>query len=95
MTVQVGGGYYEKEQEKQARMPILLPQFNGILEVGLLEWTVQCIIILYTTYGLKSFYFDVQYLISFQVTQVIKDMEDNPWDYVYQVHVPNMKLLML
>ena len=32
MTVRVGGG---KEQEKQARMPILLPQFNGILQVGL------------------------------------------------------------
>ena len=48
MTVQVGGGYYEKEQEKQARMPILLPQFNGILEVSLLEWTVQCLIILNT-----------------------------------------------
>ena len=46
-------------------------------------------------YGLKSLYFDVQYLISFQVTQVIKDMEDNPWDYVYQVHVLNMILLML
>ena len=37
MTVQV---YYEKEHEKQARMPILLPQFNGILQVGLLERTV-------------------------------------------------------
>ena len=40
MTVRVGGGYYEKEQEKQPRMPILLPQFNGILQVGLLERTV-------------------------------------------------------
>ena len=37
MTVQV---YYEKEHEIQARMPILLPQFNGILQVGLLERTV-------------------------------------------------------
>ena len=45
MTVTVSGG---KEQEKQARMPILIPQFNGILEVGLLEWTVQYLIILYT-----------------------------------------------
>ena len=35
MTVRVGGGKNEKEQEKQARMPILLPQFNGILQVGL------------------------------------------------------------
>ena len=48
MTVQVGGGYNGKEQEKQARMPILLPQFNSILEVGLFEWTVQYLIILYT-----------------------------------------------
>ena len=48
MTVRVGGGYYEKEQEKQDRMPILLPQFNNILQVGILEWTVQCLIILYT-----------------------------------------------
>ena len=40
MTVQVGGGYNGKEQEKHARMPILLPQFNGILQVGLLERTV-------------------------------------------------------
>ena len=46
-------------------------------------------------YSLKSFYFDVQYLISFQVTQVIKDMEGNPWDYVYRVHVLTMKLLVL
>ena len=48
MTVQVRGGYIEKEQEKHTRMPILIPQFNGILEVGLLEWTVQYLIILYT-----------------------------------------------
>ena len=48
MTILVGFGYDKLEQEKQARMPILLPQFNGILQVGILEWTVQCLIILYT-----------------------------------------------
>ena len=40
MTVQVSGGYIEKEQEKHTRMPILIPQFNGIFQVGLLEWNV-------------------------------------------------------
>ena len=40
MTVQVGGGFIEKEQEKHTRMPILIPQFNGIFQVGLLEWNV-------------------------------------------------------
>ena len=40
MTVQVGGGYIEKEQKKHTRMPILIPQFNGIFQVGLLEWNV-------------------------------------------------------
>ena len=42
MTVKVGG---EKNQEKQARMPILLPQL-GLLQVGLHEWTLYCLIIL-------------------------------------------------
>ena len=58
MTVRVGGGYYEKEQEKQARMPILLPQFNGILQVGLLEWTVYCLNILYIMVSLFVFMFN-------------------------------------
>ena len=36
MTVSVGSHKDKKEQEKQARMPILLPHSQGILQVGLL-----------------------------------------------------------